>query len=306
MSRAYLRIDPAFFERKALTQGYPAGVFSALVGTLCLAEHQPERGRFRSERLLRALLEDYGRHVPELIRRGDLVRLEDGRLYVDGWDEWQEGDWKVGERVARIRSRPRNGAAPVTVKTTAYVTPDVTVPVTVDETAARLSVIDSVAVGGKPKAVSGRREASRALGMEPISAILPDLTLPPEDAYGVSEDEARVFAFLARFGAAIRPDSGYGRRLLGLMERRGVEDVLRHAGIMAKSGERLSDRQWVFGLEAALEAVPGAKDARAADKAEEDRKHSERVQEEMRARREERARYVADPIEPSVIPGGVS
>jgi hypothetical protein len=57
MTRAYLRVDPAFFERKALTQDYPVGVFAALVGTLCLAETQPERGRFRSERLLRALLE---------------------------------------------------------------------------------------------------------------------------------------------------------------------------------------------------------------------------------------------------------
>lgn len=298
MSRAYLRIDPAFFERKALTQGYPAGVFSALVGTLCLAEHQPERGRFRSERLLRALLEDYGRHVPELIRRGDLVRLGDGRLYVDGWDEWQEGDWKVGERVARIRSRPRKGTAPVTVGTTAYVTPDVTVPVTVDETDARLSVIDSGS-----GAVSGKRSggaASRAPGMEPISAILPDLPLNGvEDAHGVSEDEHRIFAFLARNGAVIRPDTGLGRRLLGLIERRGVEDVLRQAGVMAR-GERLSDRQWVLGLENALEAVPSGREAQVAERAEEERLLHEKRLERTRQQNAALLALRAD------VPGGVS
>ena len=106
-----------------------------------------------------------------------------------------------------------------------------------------------------------------------------------------------MFAFLARFGAAIRPDTGYGRRLLGLIERRGVEDVLRHAGLMAKNG-KLSDRQWVFGLEAALEQVPGTKDARAADKAEDDRKRAERVQSDLHRRRLERFRYTGewDPI----------
>lgn len=153
----------------------------------------------------------------------------------------------------------------------------------------------------EPRPSQAEPTPARRNGMEPIAAILPDLTLTSEDAYGVSEDEARVFAFLARFGAFIRPDSGYGRRLLGLLERRGVEDVLRHAGVMAKSGERLSDRQWVFGLEAALEAVPGTKEARASDKAEEDRKHGERVQAEMRARAEERAKYV--PGAPASVSG---
>jgi hypothetical protein len=118
---------------------------------------------------------------------------------------------------------------------------------------------------------------ARRNGMEPIGDILPDLTLtgPPEDAYGVSEDEVRVFAFLAKVGAAIRPDSGFGRRILGLIERRGVEDVLRQAGLMSR-GERLSDRQWVFGLEEALEAVPNGRDAQKAERAEDERRLREK------------------------------
>jgi hypothetical protein len=154
------------------------------------------------------------------------------------------------------------------------------------------------------KATQSKAETPRAIrrnGPEPIAAILPDvLAGPPEDAFGVSEDEHRVFAFLARFGAAIRPDTGYGRRLLGLIERRGVEDVLRHAGVMAKSGERLSDRQWVFGLEAALEAVPSGREAQVAERAEDERQLHEKRLERTRQQNAALLALRAD------VPGGVS
>jgi hypothetical protein len=105
MTRHYIRLDPAFDERK---EAYPDGPYAALVAALCLAEAQPDRGRFRSADYLRRLLGKRGRHVPYLMAHGDLSELPDGRLYIDGWDEWQEGDWKVAERVQRIRNRPRN------------------------------------------------------------------------------------------------------------------------------------------------------------------------------------------------------
>lgn len=108
MTRAYIRLDPAFDEHK---ESYPDGPYAALVATLCLAEHQPERGRFRSTDYLRRLLGRRGRHLAYLLEHGDLLELPDGRVYVDGWDEWQEGDWKVGERVARIRHRARRNGA---------------------------------------------------------------------------------------------------------------------------------------------------------------------------------------------------
>lgn len=112
MTRHYIRLDPAFDERK---ESYPDGPYAALIGALCLAESQPERGRFRSADYLRRLLGKRGKHVAYLIDHGDVVTLSDGRVYIDGWDEWQEGDWKVAERVARIRqrshhARPGNGA----------------------------------------------------------------------------------------------------------------------------------------------------------------------------------------------------
>lgn len=102
MTRHYIRLDPGFDERK---ESYPDGPYAALIATFCLAEAQPERGRFRSADYLRRLLGKRGRHVAFLVDQGDLTILPDERVYVDGWDEWQEGDWKVAERVSRIRAR---------------------------------------------------------------------------------------------------------------------------------------------------------------------------------------------------------
>lgn len=115
MSRAYLRLDPGFDEHK---ESYPDGPYAALICVLCLAESQPMRGRFRSAKFLRAIMGKRGRHLPYLLEHGDLIEASDGKLYVDGWDEWQEGDWKVGERLERLRVRReahgfrRNGSGP--------------------------------------------------------------------------------------------------------------------------------------------------------------------------------------------------
>jgi hypothetical protein len=100
MTRAYLRLDPNLRRRK---RDYPDGAFRAFVEALCAAEGQPRRGRFESRGLLRVLLERRGRWIPYLIEHGDLVENDDGELYVDGWDQWQEGDLKVSERMALVR-----------------------------------------------------------------------------------------------------------------------------------------------------------------------------------------------------------
>jgi hypothetical protein len=157
VSRAYLRLDPGFFDRKAIDQGYPAGAVAALIGAFCHAEHQPTRGRFRDVRVLKALLGPYARWIPFLVEKRDLV-VRKGQVYVDGWDEWQEGDWKVGERVARIRNRQRGVTEDVTPDVTVGVTvatesPDSVTTVYIPSDGDRQSVIDS---GG------GRRSGSKA------------------------------------------------------------------------------------------------------------------------------------------------
>lgn len=115
MSRAYVRLDPAYYERK-LEQGYPLGAIAALVGCFCMAESQTTRGRFRDRAVLKALLgKEGGKWVAFLVDRGDLTVEPSGRIYVDGWDEWQEGDWQVKERMQRVRGRKRNGSSVATV-----------------------------------------------------------------------------------------------------------------------------------------------------------------------------------------------
>jgi hypothetical protein len=151
-TRAYLRLDPGFDEHK---ESYPDGPYAALITTFCLAESQPDRGRFRNARFLRALMGKRGRHLAYLIAHGDLLELGDGRLYVDGWDEWQEGDWKVQERLERLRERRernglrRDGAGPrATVATVSPATPTATVPATDDATPLRQS--GAVRCGASP------------------------------------------------------------------------------------------------------------------------------------------------------------
>jgi hypothetical protein len=157
-TRAYIRLDPGFDERK---ESYPDGAYAAFIATLCLAESQPDRGRFRSERYLRALLGRRGRFLAYLLEHGDLLALPDGRLYVDGWDEWQEGDVTVKERLERLRGRRaahglrRNGTGP-------RATPDTVAGATEGATRGRQSgAVPGGAVPGgaitaiqKPQAVS--------------------------------------------------------------------------------------------------------------------------------------------------------
>lgn len=98
LPRVYLRMSPNLDQHPD-----PEG----MVLLLCAANRQPTRGRFRDKRTLSRAL-GAGR-LKRFLARGDIVMLADG-WYVDGWDEWQEGDLTVGERQARIRDRRRDSA----------------------------------------------------------------------------------------------------------------------------------------------------------------------------------------------------
>lgn len=137
--RAYLRLDPNLADNKV---GYPDGAFRAFVEVLCFAEQQHPRGVFRSRRLLAVLLDKRARWITYLLEQADLVEMPTGQLVVEGWQEWQEGDWKVYERVERIRKRERR------VRTAGTVTPDTVATVT-DDTEG--TVISPLSGGGKPR-----------------------------------------------------------------------------------------------------------------------------------------------------------
>ena len=115
--------------------------------------------------------------------------------------------------------------------------------------------------------------SSRLVSSNPTSE---NSTAEPARDPGLDGGEAAVFAFLAQHGAAIREDSGYGRRLLGLMERRTPERVLETAWDIAQGDAKLSDRQWTFGLEARLEPPEDGRAAAKAERAAESERQSRR------------------------------
>lgn len=104
--RAYHRVDPLMDERKS---HYSPAQFGAFLKVQLVAGRQTHRGRFRSIDALRgALPAAYARHVQFLLDEGDVVVNGGGEVYVPGWDEWQEGDFTVRERMARLRNKRRN------------------------------------------------------------------------------------------------------------------------------------------------------------------------------------------------------
>jgi hypothetical protein len=122
---------------------YPPDAIAAFYGMLELAEEQPRRGHFESERLLRVLLEGptgkgrrFARQVPFLIKQGDLVAAAGGGLDVEGWEILQEGDTTIADRVSRFRARKRSAPdnADANAPANGASNGAVTAPVTPDET----------------------------------------------------------------------------------------------------------------------------------------------------------------------------
>jgi hypothetical protein len=247
MTRAYLRLDPGFDERKA---GYPDGPYAALVACFCLAEYQPQRGRFRSESYLKALLGRRGRHLTYLIEHSDVVALEDGRLYVDGWDEWQEGDRTVQERVERVRAKRaaaglrRNGSGALSGPgATVSATPGATVPsVAPAHDGATVSATVSATVGRSSRdSLNVQRAEATAVGGGDSRTRAGDDADP---AYNL-----RVW--LAAHNAPIRDGDGYHTRLVRYVATdtgKTTADVIAAFERLARDGAKTA-KQYVMGAE---------------------------------------------------------
>ena len=157
LPRAYLRIDPNIDQ-------HPDPL--AMVKAMCAAARQPNRGRFRDPRILERAVGR--RQYREMVQRGDVSPDQSGPgVYLEGWDEWQEGDLTVGERMRRMRLR-RKG------KTVSHVTPPPSPrrnDVTTDAVAKGESLGgEGVRVGDSPPPQAGKRANGtnpRALGTNP-------------------------------------------------------------------------------------------------------------------------------------------
>jgi hypothetical protein len=80
MTRAYIKLDPGFPDRKDY---YPDGPWRALVTLFCYAAHQPTPGTFKNDKLVKVLL---GRHART------------------GHSSWSAG--RTGRKVRSRQSRP--------------------------------------------------------------------------------------------------------------------------------------------------------------------------------------------------------
>lgn len=102
--KAYLRIDPN------LDHTHPEP--GAFVRLLCAAARQPKRGRFKAWALVeRALGRAQARKHRDVWHD---IKEDHGAWIVDGWDNWQEGDHTVQERMRRYRERHSSVTGAVT------------------------------------------------------------------------------------------------------------------------------------------------------------------------------------------------
>jgi hypothetical protein len=240
--RAYHRVDPLMDERKS---DYSPAQLGAFLKVQLVAGRQAERGRFRSRKALEgALPAAYARHVAYLLERGDLVTQPDGSVYVDGWDEWQEGDLNVGERMRRLRARHRdalernegrNGQRHDGVTRPSPAAIGVGIGVSVDDVA--LSETSS------PRSASGAR-IGRAIG--------PDEGLPHLDPVTAGVGEQITGRGVLAAGAKQLTE------LDRLIEAHGP-DAVQAAMRRVANGGRLEWRQLVWGIVKDLEPIPGAR-----------------------------------------------
>lgn len=162
MPRAYIRVDPNLDQHPD-----PLGMLLLL----CAGARQAERGRFKDQAVL---VRTVGRsRAAAMVRRFDVETLGDGRVYIVGWDEWQEGDHTVAERMKRMRARRAKTKKPVS-PVTAPPSParnDVTTDaVSTDSLSDSLSGDDDGDEISPPPAKLGRRQEGtnpRALGTSP-------------------------------------------------------------------------------------------------------------------------------------------
>lgn len=242
--RAYHRVDPLMDERKS---DYSPAQLGAFMKVQLVAGRQAQRGRFRSRKALEgALPAAYARHVAFLLAQGDVVIRPDGSVYVDGWDEWQEGDLNVGERMRRLRARQRdalgrndarNGQRHDGVTRPSPAATGIGIGIGVD--------VDDVALSEtpSPRSASGARIGSTPSEHDGLPHLDPATV-------GVGEQITGRGVLAAGHRQLTELDR--------LLEAHGA-DVVQAAMRRLANGGRLEWRQLVWGIVKDLEPIPGVR-----------------------------------------------
>ena len=85
----------------------------AWIVALCEAKQQTREGEWASEAHLRAVLGRHAKHLQALIEARLVVRMKDGRMLINSWNEWQTDfrhDPTHAERQRRYRERVTSSA----------------------------------------------------------------------------------------------------------------------------------------------------------------------------------------------------
>lgn len=205
--RAYHRVDPLMDEKKS---HYTPSQLGAFMKVQLLAGRQAEPGFFRSKAALEAALPPlYAVELGHLLAEHDLIEQPDGRVYVDGYREWQEGDLTVAERMRRLRERKasdaqkgtqrngdrnggRNGSVSRTVTTRARASVTSASPAA---NARRDSLRSSPSSVGDSVGVRG--VTARENGSEPMSPDRAQAVIDDPDASDEAKAGARAYLDLA-------------------------------------------------------------------------------------------------------------
>ena len=159
LPRAYRRMDPNLDQ-------HPDA--DGMMRLMCAAARQPYRGRFKHRNSIVTIVGES--RTRAMLARRDVVKLPDGTFYLDGWDEWQEGDLTVAERMRRMRDRRRANRNVVTGRSRAHrnaVTTDATREELVRTYSSREGVGEEIP---PPPTSGGRRDDGtnpRAVGGSP-------------------------------------------------------------------------------------------------------------------------------------------
>lgn len=129
----------------------------AMVRAMCAAARQPERGRFREASVLERIVGRRAYRV--MVERGDIVPAVPGPgVYLDGWDEWQEGDYTVAERMRRLRARKAEAKRKRDAKVTPPASPDRNDVTTTASSSTSLVGTSATDKGDTPPPQVGRRK----------------------------------------------------------------------------------------------------------------------------------------------------
>lgn len=209
--KAYHRVDPLMDERKG---HYSPSELGAFLKVQLVAGRQTRRGRFRSLAALKAMLPSaYVKYVDFLVDQGDLVVMPDDTVYVDGWDEWQEGDLTVRERMSRLRERNRNKGVTQTVtgaSPTAHAnaSADVTTEGGAGGGGAEIAAIAWLAAHGCTIRLGNgyHRQLVTAVSNHGVDAVIRQFERLNSAGMKHGDDKGYVFGAIDALNAASRPD----------------------------------------------------------------------------------------------------